>query len=143
MQLRTEIEIDAPPDEVWAILVNLRGYAEWNPFITSASGSLGPHEVLTLTLAASDGSEWSLRPTVASVDQPRELRWTTKLWFRGLLDGEHFFQLVPTGERRTRFVNGEDLSGLLVQRMGNRVTHMARGFVGMNEALKKRAESGR
>jgi len=142
MQLRTEIEIEAPADEVWAILVDLAGYAEWNPFITSARGSLKPREVLQLTLAASDGSEWSLQPTVASVDEPRELRWATKLWFRGLLDSEHFFQLVPTGERSTRFVNGEDLSGLLVQRMGKRVTRMARGFVGMNEALKKRVESG-
>jgi hypothetical protein len=76
------------------------------------------------------------------VDEPRELRWSTKLWFRGLFDGEHFFQLVAVSDRRTRFVNGEDLSGYLVQRMGNRVTRTARGLVGMNEALKKRAEAG-
>jgi len=141
MQLRTEIEIEAPPERVWAILVDLAKYAEWNPFITSARGSVKQNQELQLTLAGSDGNEWAERPTVVSVDEPRELRWSTKLWFRGLLDGEHFFQLVAVGDRRTRFVNGEDLSGLLVQRMGNRVTRTARGFVGMNEALKKRVEA--
>jgi uncharacterized protein YndB with AHSA1/START domain len=38
-ELRTEIDIAAAPEEVWAQLVDLPSYAGWNPFILAASGS--------------------------------------------------------------------------------------------------------
>ena len=38
-EIRTEIDIEAPPDEVWAQLADLDAYAGWNPFITTAEGA--------------------------------------------------------------------------------------------------------
>ena len=31
-ELRTEIELDRTPQEVWEVLADLAAYAEWNPW---------------------------------------------------------------------------------------------------------------
>jgi uncharacterized protein YndB with AHSA1/START domain len=37
-ELRTEIEIAAPPERVWAVLADFDSYPEWNPFIRRIRG---------------------------------------------------------------------------------------------------------
>lgn len=140
MQLRTEIEIDAEPDRVWRVLVGFAEYPEWNPYLTSVDGPLVEGASLTLVSASTDGSERRQRVSVVKIEPPRCLRYRSKLWLPRLFDGEHYFELTPLDGGRTRLVQGEDLTGALVQSMGPRLTAMARGFVGMNQALKKRVE---
>ena len=54
-----------------------------------------------------------------------------------------FSRLVPIDSARTRFVHGEDFTGILVQAMGRTLTQTARACVGMNQALKRRVEEQR
>ncbi len=140
MQLRTEIEIAATPARVWDVLVAFASYPDWNPYLKSVQGKLGLGERLALTLTPADGSERRQEVTVVKLEPTVSLRWTSKFLLRRLFDGEHYFELVPLEPGRTRLIHGEDLSGALVQHMGPRLTAMARGCVGMNEALKKRLE---
>lgn len=142
MQLRTEIEIDAPPSRVWDVLVRFAEYPDWNPHLISVDGELTVGARLTLAHTSSDGSEWKQRATVVTVEAPHCLRYRSKFLVRRLFDGEHYFELIALDGGRTRLIQGEDLRGALVQHMGQRLTAMARGFVGMNEALKRRVESG-
>lgn len=141
MQLRTEIEIAAPPARVWDVLVDFERYPDWNPWLKSVAGRLALGERLALTLTPADGSERRQGVTVVKVEPAVALAWTSKLLLRRLFDGQHYFDLVALERGRTRLIHGENLSGALVQHMGPRLTAMARGFVGMNEALKKRVES--
>jgi hypothetical protein len=140
MQLRTEIEIDAPPARVWSVLTDFRRYPEWNPFITSIEGELSVGDTLSMRVSPPESSEHRLRPKLLVCEAPRELRWRGHLFIKGLLDGEHFFQVHETGDGRTRFVHGEDFSGVLLRFVHAQLTQVARGFVYMNQALKKRAE---
>jgi hypothetical protein len=39
-ELRREIELDAPPERVWAVVTDFDAYPEWNPFIRQISGEL-------------------------------------------------------------------------------------------------------
>jgi len=39
-ELRREIEIDAPPERIWAVVTDFGAYQEWNPFIRRISGEL-------------------------------------------------------------------------------------------------------
>ena len=141
MELRTEIEIDAPPGAVWAVLTDLGAYPEWNPFIPHASGDLRVGGRLEVVIAPPGGSEWTFRPEVLACEPGRELRWRGRLWIPGLFDGEHFFKLTELEGGRTRLVHGEDFRGLLVKLAGRALTNTARGFVFMNHALKRRVES--
>lgn len=140
MQLRTEIEIDAPPDAVWAVLSATDRYAEWNPFVTELKGALAVGSRLEIVVAPPDSSEMRFRPRVLVSEPGRELRWRGVLGHRLLFSGEHFFQLVDTGRGSTRFVHGEDFEGLLLRFLGQKLTNTARGFVLMNQALKRRVE---
>lgn len=141
MELRTEIDIAAPPARVWQVLTDFSAYHEWNPFVTSITGKPLVGAKLALTLSPPQSDEMKFRPTVLVCDEPRELRWLGKLWIPGLFDGEHFFQCNEAAEGHTRFVHGENFKGLLVKLVGQRLTNVARGFVYMNEALKRRVES--
>ena len=143
MQLRTEIEIEAPPARVWEILMDFARYHEWNPFITSIGGELSVGKKLEVTISPPESSEMSFTPDLLVHEPNRELRWRGKVMFKGVFDGEHFFQLSEPSPGRTRFVHGEDFSGFMVKFMLGKLKHVARGFVYMNEALKKRVESGR
>jgi hypothetical protein len=140
MQLRTEIEIAAPPERVWDTLVAFARYADWNPYVKAVEGKLAVGERLKLTLTPADGSERSQVVHVVKLEPGAALRWRSKFLVSRLFDGEHYFELLALDAGRTRLIHGEDLSGALVQHMGPRLTAMARGFVGMNEALKKQVE---
>jgi uncharacterized protein YndB with AHSA1/START domain len=39
-ELRREVEIEAPPERVWAVVTDFAAYPEWNPFIGRISGDL-------------------------------------------------------------------------------------------------------
>ena len=143
MQLRTEIEIAASPARVWQVLTDFTRYHEWNPFITSIGGELRVGRKLKITISPPESREMSFTPDLLVHEPNQELRWRGQVLFKGLFDGEHFFQLSEPRDGHTRFVHGEDFTGFLVRFMTGRLTHVARGFVYMNQALKKRVESGR
>jgi hypothetical protein len=140
MELRTEVEIAAPPSAVWAVVADFPAYAEWNPFIVHVSGEVRVGATLDVTVSPPGGSEMRFRPTVLVADPGRELRWRGQLFFRGLFDGEHFFQLTELPGGRTKLVHGENFTGILVRLLGGALTKTARGFVLMNQALKRRVE---
>ncbi len=140
MQLRTEVEIEASPALVWRVLTDFARYHEWNPFITAVGGELVVGQRLNVALSPPEGADLELRPELVACDAPTELRWVERSWLKGLLDGEHFFQCREASGGRTRFVQGEDFSGLLLRFSARHLAQVARGFVYMNQALKQRAE---
>jgi hypothetical protein len=140
LELRTEIEIAAPPARVWEVLTDFSTYHEWNPFITRIGGDLAVGGTLDVTVSPPESDDFSFHPEVVVCDGPRELRWRGKLWLRGLLDGEHFFQCHEAEGGSTRFVHAENFEGLLLKFVGARLQHVARGFVYMNLALKRHVE---
>jgi hypothetical protein len=143
MQLRAEVEIDAPCDEVWQVLTDFKRYPEWNPFIATVAGPLRPGAKLEVTLLLAGGRERTQRPTLVVFEPPLELRWHSRLLFGMLLAWEHFFKLSASDAGRTRLAQGRNYRGMLVKYLGPEFTAMARGFAGMNQALKRRIEQGR
>jgi hypothetical protein len=138
--LDTEIEIDAPAEEVWAILTALDAYPSWNPFIRSASGEVREGALLAVTVQPPGRSEFSFEPKVLVVSPNRELRWRGKLWIDGLFDGEHAFAIEPLDGDRVRLRHWESFSGVLVPLLGGMLRDTEAGFQAMNAALKERAE---
>jgi len=40
-KLETQIEIEAPVERLWSLLMDLPSHSRWNPFVCSIEGSLG------------------------------------------------------------------------------------------------------
>jgi hypothetical protein len=122
------------------VLADFSTYHEWNPLITSVAGAPNVGAELSVTLSPPDSDETTFRPTVLVYDEPRELRWVGKLWLPALFEGEQFFRCVEAEAGGTRFSHGVNLRGFLLKFCGERLKHVARGFVYMNQALKRRVE---
>ena len=141
-ELNTEIEINAPADQVWKILTDLKQFTAWNPFITQAEGEIREGARLRVRIEPPGGTPMTFRPTVIRASPGRELRWLGRLFLPGIFDGEHSFEMSPLGEGRTRFVQREECRGLLVPFLWNGLaTNTRSGFEAMNVALKEQAEA--
>jgi hypothetical protein len=136
--IRTEIDIEAPPEVVWPHLVGLAAYAEWNPFITSASGAADEGQQLTLRMEPPGGRAMTFRPRVTAVSRPTHFEWLGHLVVPGLFDGRHRFELLATGSG-TRLIQSEEFRGLLVRPLRRMLDGPTRaGFEAMNDALRRR-----
>jgi hypothetical protein len=138
--IATEVRIDRPAAAVWAILVDVDRWSEWNPF-ARASGRVAVGETLEVTISPPGKSPMTFRPTIVRLDPGVELRWLGHLALPGIFDGEHGFRIEPEGDRRCRFAHFETFKGLLagpILWLGGDATR--RGFEAMNLALKARAE---
>src|SRR5437867_669702 len=139
LELRTEIEIDAPAERVWAVLLDFERFRDWNPFIRSIRGQALVGSRLQVLLGASGTRSMRFRPTVKAVGPNRELRWLGRLGLPRLFAGEHIFQIAPLGPTRAQFVQRERFRGLFVPLLARSLNRDARrGFEEMNRALRER-----
>ena len=142
-ELRTEIEIAASANRVWATLTDFSSFPVWNPFIRRVDGELRVGARLVIRLQLPNARSMTFRPRVLRVEPGRQLRWRGHLLVPGLFDGEHIFAIEPLGAGRARFIQREIFTGLLVPLLARRLDRTTRrGFEAMNLALKARAEGG-
>ena len=138
--LRTEIVINASPEKIWNILTDFENYEKWNPFIIHSSGQ--PKKGTRLVNTMKNGeSNMTFKPRITDVQPHKRFEWLGSLFFRGLFDGRHFFELEEVGRGKTKLTQGEYFSGILNKMVLKRIGEQTRlGFIGMNEAIKKKAE---
>ncbi len=133
--IHTTIEIEAPPEEVWDVLVDFPEHARWNPLFASMTGEPVVGETLENAMRKEDGSAGLVfRPVVLDADPGRLLRWKGRLVLPGLFDGTHEFRIEPT-ESGCRLIHAEQFSGILVPLMGKVLRDTEAGFVAFNDAL--------
>jgi hypothetical protein len=135
----THVTINARVDAVWQTLTDLSAYREWNPFITTAAGTIGIGERLHLTIHPPGGRPMTFRPWLTSLEEHRYLEWLGRRGMPGVFDGRHSFTLTPTPSGRTLLQQSETFSGVLVPFTGSMITRTRAGFTAMNEALAREA----
>ena len=141
--LCTAIDIEADPELVWPHLTDLAAYAEWNPFITAATGEVAPGRRLSLRMEPPGGRAVTFRPHVTAVSAASTLEWLGHLGVPGLFDGRHRFDLIPT-ETGTRLIQRETFTGLLVRPIRRTLDRgTVAGFEAMNAALRTRVLEAR
>jgi hypothetical protein len=141
--ISTVTEIDASPQRVWSVLVDLPAYREWNPFIVEARGTVMVGEKLTLRMALPGRAPMSVHPRLLVVEPGRELRWKGRLVLPGLFDGEHAFELTPLADGRTRLHHWERFAGVLLPLLRGMVYEgTVQSFHALNAALARRAGLG-
>lgn len=141
-EVRTKLDIAAPPALVWEVLLDFPSYARWNPLIVELSGDAAKNATLKAILQRHDGKRMEFHPKVLVCQEKRELRWLGTFIGAWLFAGEHFFELeaIKSGTQ-TRFIHGEIFTGLLVDYFaGGLLKGMPEAFAAMNEAFKQEVE---
>jgi hypothetical protein len=133
------IQIDAPPEAVWAVLTDLGRYSEWNPLFREASGQVAVGKRIRLrSVHPANGRLMTVKPRITVADPGAELRWVSSL--PGIMTGEHRFVLSPA-DGGTRLAQSETFRGLLAAFAGRTFARADASFRQLNEAIKKRTES--
>lgn len=84
----------------------------------------------------------TFHPRILLADPDHKLAWLGHLFIPGLYDGKHRFAIEDLGDGRSRLVQSERFSGLLVGPINRRFGEETEaGFHATNAALKGRAES--
>jgi hypothetical protein len=139
-ELRSEIDIDAPAETVWAILVDFDAYPEWNPLVRRMEGTPEVGERLKGRFAPTGGRALPATVELTELAPEQRLGWIGHLLFRGLLDGEHTFTIVPRDDG-VRLENVERFTGALTRLARPLLDRSLPAYDALNEALKGRAEA--
>jgi hypothetical protein len=145
MEIRTEIEIDAPAAKVWQVLTNFSDYGSWNPVITSINGVPEVGTTINFKIQAAPGIEIPIPmcEILTASAATGELRWKGPAipLASDILSGEHYFIVQEINANQVRFLHGEDFTGLasgLLKPLLEQRLHDS--YSEMNRALKSRCE---
>ena len=90
---RAEITIAAPPEKVWAVLMDTQSYPDWNPTFVSVSPPYALGAKISSRVVKPDGAFIDMTPTVTALVTNRELRQSGGL--PGVLTYNHAWLLAP------------------------------------------------
>lgn len=140
-EIKTQITIEASPNRVWEVLTDFEQYSAWNPFIKSIKGQVKTGNKIIVRLEPPGGKGMTFKPKVLVFETNKEFKWIGHLFFQGLFDGEHRFELIDNGDGTTTFIQAEKFRGILVRMLSKMLdVNTMNGFKAMNEQLKLEAE---
>jgi hypothetical protein len=138
--IRTEIIINASSETLWSILTDFESYKDWNPFIVEISGKLEKGSRLKNTLKNGDKT-FVFKPVIVELDSGKSFAWLGSLFFKGLFDGRHYFQIEELAQGQVKLIHGEDFSGIFSSAILKKIAEDTRAnFIAMNQALRQKAE---
>lgn len=141
-EVRTEIDIAASPEKVWAILADINSWQEWSPIINHSSGDASMGSTLSIIMIGEkeyqSGPEYN--PIITHLEAPKALHWRAVMMMGVGLTNDKIIELeaTPAG---TRVVHKELFKGMLLPMFrGTFDRNVPLMLNVMNEALKLRAE---
>ena len=128
------VDIDAPAEDVWAVVTDFKSYSAWNPLLTNVEGDLVAGGELRVQPAF---IPTAVRATVTQVDNPNRFEWEDHVPLK-LLTPVFSVQLLQLAENRTRVIISEAFTGPLLSILGRRLDRqMPPLYEAMGEALAK------
>jgi len=150
MNPRASVDIDAPIDRVWAVMLDTDAYAEWNPFVVRAECASPPKvgDPIKLHVRWANGRGTTSPERISEVDPPHDdagvRRATLGYVYEGLpaklalVRGTRHQRLSQAPGEPTHYETVEEFAGPLVPLAGPK--RVEDGFRRHAEALKVRCE---
>ena len=131
--------IQAPPTQVWGVIVDLDDYPEWNPFVTRCASELSPGAPIAMSvnmgMFTTEQTEQVTRVEAESLFEYR-MRPVGKLLY-----SKRQHRLAPSADGGTCYTSYFELRGWLSPLVGLFMGYfLRRGFSSMTAALVLRAE---
>lgn len=132
-KIETTLEVAATPAQVWDVLTDGAGHADWDPHLESITGVIAEGEKLAIKFRGS----MTFKPVITEMTEGKTLEWLGHLGVPGIFDGRHRWDLetTPAG---TRITQSESFSGVLLPFMGKVLRKTVSDFEASNEALAAR-----
>ncbi len=138
MPLRYSVSrrIDAPPEQVWALLTDAAGYRTWNKAVVTIDGAITKGSTISLVSVANPKRTFKLHVTEM---QAPKMVWSDGMPL-GLFTGERTY-LVEPREGVTHFEMTEVYSGLLAGLFTKAIPDLTDSFNLFADSLKAAAEA--
>jgi hypothetical protein len=137
--IQASIDIDAPADTIWRVLIDFSSYDRWNPMLRNVKTDLALGARVEFEVLQEGRRSLKLKAKIVTLSEARELAW--RGGWTNLLSGEHSFIIEPLDEGRCRFHHGEQFEGLLLPLVKRALKGAPPLYQAMNEALKRRVEA--
>lgn len=108
----TQIEIDAPAEEVWSCLVHFPTYEQWKPMLRKVATQLQADAAVKFEVLQNGAGPLKLNARITALRPPESL--ARRGGSRLALAGDHVFLIGPLDGGRCRFDHGEYFSGALL-----------------------------
>ncbi|HVL01755.1 MAG TPA: SRPBCC domain-containing protein [Dongiaceae bacterium] len=136
------VEINAPREKVWPILLDLKNYSQWNPFTYRVVTTLQIGDPVDLYVRFKRRGEVVQQEQVRIVQAPERLAWGMKMGADFLLRAQRDQVLTALDGNRCSYQTWDAFSGLLTPLvMVLFKQDIEDGFNAMADALKIRAEA--
>jgi hypothetical protein len=141
-EVKTQIDISAPPSKVWEIITNINEWEHWSPVIIASQGDAAIGSELKITMIGKeegkDGPTY--KPVIIESDEHKYFRWRAHMLAGFIFTNDKTFTLEQTSFG-TRLTHTESFKGMLTPLFSGQ---MAKGVPpilnSMNKALKELAE---
>ena len=104
-----EITIDAAPEQVWSVLIDVSGYAAWNPLLVPISGEIREGAEVEYRMKQPNGTLSTMKSRIGKVVALKELH--QRAGIPGILTAHHSYRLEPT-QGGTRLIQHEIDNGV-------------------------------
>jgi hypothetical protein len=141
VKIEHRVGIQAPAEDIWAVISDIDGWSHWNPIYPRAEGSVRIGAALTLELALADRKPQIIRPVILDWIPNEQIHWRLTA-LGGLVRTTRYLEIEKLADSACIFANGEVFDGplgpLAVRSLRGAVRS---GFRAMGEAVKARVES--
>lgn len=131
--VRTEIAIDATPEEIWAVILDTQAYSSWNPVLIKAEGKFQEGRKITYQIKEPSGKQYEFEAKVKKIIPHNFINQRGGIF--GILTYDHKYILEPAANG-TKVVQHEDYRGVYVHFWNH--DQMEDAYKKSNEALKTR-----
>lgn len=140
--VKSEIEIQAPPEKVWKIITDIDKWHEWSPTINASKGKAAVGATVAITMMSKevgkDGPTYS--PEIIRMDEPKYFHWRAHMMAGFIFTNEKIIELEKT-DTGTKVTHLETFKGLMAALMKGQMDEGVPPMLNMmNDALKELAE---
>jgi hypothetical protein len=136
----TQITINATPEEVWSMLIDVDKYPDWHPYIKKIEWRLERNAPIKVTYKKNDTQDAVFSAYIIDMEPNRMLSWGGSLGF--IFRAKHYYRIESVNNDSVKLTQGEYWRGIFGGMYGKKIyVDTTNKFQLMNKKIKQVLES--